>query len=235
VVDFAKYLKKPNQESNNMPDVKTIDINDPLLQAEMVEANPEADFFELPPPPPDDRDYMVKVGMGDRGMTVKRQMRKGDAEGNPTGPLFLIVALENRIIDPDQIWNDAPLFDNATSIIMNSSGTSLLHAILRALGHPALGRMNLSELRDHALSVFSSELTCGVSGKWEASIEDQNPKAKKKYRIVRKGMSNFPLIDPAHPELGYSPYAEVIDSDTKRPTGDTVRAQFKINRYFLIQ
>jgi hypothetical protein len=216
-----------------MPEVKTIDINDPILLQEMVEANAEADFFELPPPPPDDRDYVVKVGLGDRGMTVKRQMRKGDADGQPSGPLFLICALENRIIDADQPWNDAPLFDNATSIIMGSSGTSLLHAILRALGHPALGRMNLSELRDHALSVFSSELTCGVGGKWEASVKKEDGTGK--YKTIRKGMKNFPLIDPADPNSGHYPYADVIDPDTKKATGETVRAQFKINRYFLIQ
>jgi hypothetical protein len=216
-----------------MPEVKTIDINDPMLIQEMIEANPDANFFELPPPPPDDREYIVKVGLGDRGMTVKRQMRKGDMDGQPSGPLFLICALENRISDPDQPWNDAPLFDNATSIIMGSSGTSLLHAILRALGHPALGRMDLGTLRDHALSVFSSELTCGVTGKWEASVKREDGSGK--YRIIRKGMKNFPLIDPADPNSERYPYVEVIDPDTKKPTGEMVRAQFKINQYFLIQ
>lgn len=214
-----------------MPDVKDkIDINDPLLQQEMIEADPEADFFELPPPPPDDRDYQAKILLGERGVNVKHQKMSGDKDGQPTGPLFLIFALELRLIDPGQPWDDAPLFDNATSIVMRSSGTSLLHAILRAVGVPAMGRMTLAELRDHALGVFASEPVCLVSGKWEAQIED--PPGSKNYRAVKKGMKNFPLIDPAHPELGHYPYAEVFDPVTKQNTGEMARAQFRVNKYF---
>src|SRR6185437_4842434 len=168
-----------------MPDPDVIDINDPLLQQEMVEADPEADFFEMPPPPPDDRDYQVKILLGERGVVAKRQKRKGE-NGQPTGPLFLNFALELRIIDPDQPWDGAPLFDNATSIIMQSSGTSLLLAILRAVGQPATGRMSLDQLRDHALGVFASEPICSISGKWEAQIKDQDGK----YKTVKKGMHN---------------------------------------------
>src|SRR6202162_542536 len=111
-----------------MADPTTIDINDPILQQEMIEADPEADFFEQPPPPPDDREYQAKILLGERGVSVKYQKMNGDPDGRPSGPLFLSFALENRLIDPDMPWNDAPVFDNATSIVMRSSGTSLLHA-----------------------------------------------------------------------------------------------------------
>lgn len=205
-----------------MPDQDVIDINDPLLQQEMVEADPDADFFEMPPPPPDDRDYQVKILLGERGVNVKRQTKKTDQPGHPTGPLFLNFALELRIMDPDQPWDGAPLFDNATSIVMQSSGTSLLHGILRAVGQPAAGRMDLAALRDHALGVFASEPTCLISGKWEAQAKDQDGK----YKTVKKGMKNFPLIDPSHPELGHSPYAE------DKQTGEAARAQFRVNKYF---
>jgi hypothetical protein len=212
-------------------DERNININDPRLQQEMVEANPDADFFELPPPPPDDRQYMVKVMLGDKGIVAKRQLRKGDADGRPTGPYYLNAAIDCHILDPDTPWDGRILYENATSIIMPSSGTSLLHAILRALGYPALGKMPLTgpnSLCEHVLGVLSSEPTCGVEGKWEARAKD----ASGNYYTVKKGMRNFPLINPHNPEEGYSPLVDVIDPVTRRPTGEQARAQFRISKFF---
>jgi len=215
-----------------MPDdERNIDINDPRLQKEMVEANPDADFFELPPPPPDDQDYLVKVVLGEKGIVSNKQKRKGDAEGKPTGPYFLNVALECHILDPGQTWDNAKLFENATSIIMQSSGTSYLHAILRALGYPAVGKMPLAgpgSLAEHALSVFTSDATCMVSGKWEARAQT----ATGEWITVRKGMKNFPPIDPKDLAQGYSPYADIMDPITRRPTGEQARAQFRISKFY---
>ena len=214
-----------------MPDdPAVIDINDPLLQQEMVEADPEADFFELPPPPPDDREYQFKVMLGEKGITAKKQKRKGDPDGRPSGPVFLNVNLELRIVDPGQPWDNMPTQDYATSIVMQSSGTSKLHSILRALGAPAQGRMDLAALRDHIMGVLGSEPLCFGTGIWEARIEDSA--ADGGYRTVKKGMKNFPLVDPKQPELGHYPYAEVYDSTTKKPTGEQARAYFRINKYF---
>lgn len=217
-----------------MPQNDTIDINDPILQQEMVEADPEADYFELPPPPPDDREYQVKVLLGERGLSVKRQERKGDQDGQRTGPLFLNVSLEDRIVDPGQPWDNAACFDNATSIVMQNSGTSKLHSILRVVGAPAMGRMDLAALRDHTIGVLAGEPLAVITGKWEAQVKDEN--AKGGYRTVLKGMKNFPLIDPEHPELGHSPWAEDrirMDPKTRQQigTGEMVRARFQVDNY----
>lgn len=209
-----------------------IDINDPILQQEMIEADPEADYFELPPPPPDDIEYQVKVLLGDGGVTCKRQERKGDLNGQRTGPLFLNFALELRIVDPGQPWDNAACFDNATSIVMQNSGTSKLHSILRSLGAPAMGRMDLAALRDHMLGVLAGEPVTVIAGKWEARVKDPDGS----YRTVRKGMKNFPLIDPQHPELGHSPWTEDsvrMDPKTRQQigTGEMVRARFQVDNY----
>jgi len=217
-----------------MPDAKDIiDINDPILQQEMVEADPDADFFEQPPPPPDDREYQFKLGLGEGGVTVKHQERKGDSNGQRTGPLFLNFNLEVRVVDPGQPWDNMPTQDYATSIVMQSSGTSKLHSILRAVGAPALGRMDLAALRDHALGVFASEPLCFGQGQWEARAKDGDGS----YRTVRRGMKNFPLVDPQHPELGHSPWIEDavhVDAKTRAQvgTGEIVRAYFRVNKYF---
>jgi hypothetical protein len=208
-----------------------IDINDPMLQQEMVEANPDADFFEPPPPPPDDREYQVKVTLGDRGIVVRKQQKKEDPPNKPSGHLYLNVHLEERIIDPDMPWDNLPLYDNATSIVMggkDGAGTSALHTILRALRNPAAAKMTLSALKDHVLNVLASEPTAVITGKWEAQIEDGvRPNGSANYRTVKKGMKNFPLIDPANPAGGHYNYVE----DPK--TGETCRAQFRIERYRL--
>lgn len=211
-----------------MPEKNTIDINDPMLQQEMVEANPEADFFEPPPPPPDDREYQVRLILGERGIQVKRQYRKGVDEGAPSGPLYLNVHIEERIVDPDQPWDNRTLNENATSIVMQSTGTSALHTILRACGCPALGRMSLMELKDHTLNALAGEPLAVISGRWEAQVEDSDPKTGEKvYRTICKGMKHFPMIDPRDPSLGYSNIA--VD----KRTGEEARAQFRVQRYRL--
>ncbi len=206
----------------------TIDINDPLLQQEMIEANPDADFFEPPPPPPDDREYQVKVMLGDRGVVVRRQRKKDETDANASGPLYLNFHLEERIIDPDQPWDNMPVYDNATSLVMGSNGTSALHTILRALQMPARGQMSLAQLKDHVLNVLAGEPTTVILGKWEAQVEDGVlPNGKTNYRTVKKGMKNFPLIDPSNPALGHSHYIE------DKATGEVCRAQFRVERYRL--
>lgn len=213
-------------------DKEVIDINDPILQQEMVEADPEADYFEMPPPPPDDREYQVKLLLGEKGPMVKRQERKGDSNGERTGPLFWNFPLELHFIEPGQPWDNDVCFDNATDIVMQRSGTSKIHSILRSLGSPAMGRMSKAELRDFVLGVLAGEPIGIITGKWEASVKMDDGT----YRLVLKGMKNFPLIDPQRPELGHSPWAEdrvKFDHKTKQQvgTGEMIRARFVPDNY----
>ncbi len=221
-----------------MPDDKgIIDINDPILQQEMVEADPDADWFEQAAPPPDDRDYQVKILLGEHGMIAKKQQRKGDTNGTRTGPMFLSLELELRIVDPGQPWDNMPTSYWADSLIWDNKGTSKLHTILRAVGAPARGNMTIADLRDHTLGVLASEPLAFCEGKWEARAKD----AENEYRTVLKGMKNFPLIDPQHPEHGHSPFVEDVVTKRRDPktqqivevgTGEVVRAYFRVNRIF---
>jgi len=226
-----------------MPEEQIIDINDPrLLAQEPIEANPHADFFELPPPPPDSWqgkpiDYQVKILLGPNGAKVKQQSRKGDADGAPSGPFYLAFDLEVRIQDPGQPWHNMPSKYYADSLIWDSKETSKLHTVLRALGQPALGRMLLPDLQRHAIGVLAGEPVCFGNGRWEARVKDPTGE----YRTVKKGMKNFPLLDPAQPDLGYSPWAEdevhmAIDPQTKQRvqvgTGEMVRAYFNFTNFF---
>jgi hypothetical protein len=174
-----------------MPEPEKIDINDPRLQQEMVEANPDANFFDPTPPPPDDRELQVVVRVDDEGPSAKKQAKRGDPQGGPfTGPLVVSFPLVLQVVDPGQPWDAQYIYDNASSGISDAKGTSRLHTILRALGAPALGNMSLAQLRDHAINVFSTEPTAFITGEWEARCED--PKARGGWRTCCRGMKNFP-------------------------------------------
>jgi hypothetical protein len=200
----------------------TIDINDPQLQSEMVEANPDANFFDPPPPPPDDRELQMVITVSDEGPSAKKSFRRGDPEGKPSGPLVVSFPLILRVVDPGQPWDNIAVYDNASSNVSDNKGTSRLHTILRALGAPALGAMSLAQLRDHAANVFSTEPTAWVEGEWEARVED--PKARGGYRTACRGMKNFPK-DESKPS-GY----DHIFVDSK---AGKVAARYRVNNYLI--
>jgi len=201
-----------------------ISINDPELLKEIVEADPEADFFEAPPPPPEG-DYMVKLFLGQKGIVIRRQKRKDVDQGDArTGPLHVAVWMDVHILDPGQPWDDTTCSYFADSIISDRKkrpgqplGTSKLHTILRAVNQPAIGAMSLPELLQHTQSVLASEPTCGARGQWVAKAGKEED-----YRIVLTGMNNFPLLDPQHPEFGHD--HNIIDPKTNQ----AVRAYFNI-------
>jgi len=208
-----------------MPDVDTIDINDPALQQEMVEADPEANFFEAPPPPPDDREYEVRI-VCEEAPKIARQAKKGEQKGKGTGPLYANFSLTLRIVAPNEPWDNQPVFDKATSMVMENSGTSRLHSILRAVRAPALGRMTLRELIDHATNVFATEPTAFIEGEWESSIEAPGNKRADKggYVRARRGMQNF-VKDDTKP----SGYNHVWDDPELGPAP----AKFRVTNYII--
>jgi hypothetical protein len=231
---------------------KIDNINDPRLQQEMVEADPDADLYEVAAPPPDSQPdgmpitYQVKLILGSDGLTAKQQFRDGDAEGRPSGAYYLNVSIEAYIIDPGGPFDNWVLYENnATSLLQvkrgakqNSdgpSGTSTLHTILRSVGYPMLGKVPLTgpgSLAEHTVGVLSSEPVCGITGRWEASCPNPYSKSRKdKYRDVCLGMKNFPLVDRNNPDLGHSPLVDIIDPITRVATGQA-RAKFKIRRFF---
>lgn len=205
-------------------DKLTYDINDPALQHEMVEADPEKDFFELPVPPPDGR-HRVRVLLGERNITIKRQAKKGERKDAATGPFFVNAEIENRIDSPNEYGDGMPVFDYATSIIMASSGTSRLHGILRAIQAPAPARLSIQDLARHVVNTLASETaTAEVETIWEAQVKETK-NGVDSYRTVCKGMKNFPPDDTS--PTGYSPIA--ID----KVTGQECRARAQVVRYYL--
>jgi len=175
--------------------------------------------------PVGDGRHTVIVLLGERGITIKRQAKKGERKEDASGPFFINAELENTVQNPTGYGDGMKVFDYATSIIMQSSGTSRLHGVLRAIGAPAPARLSIQELARHVVNTLASETaTCEIESQWEAQIKETK-NGRDEYRTVCKGMKNFPPDDTS--PTGYSPIA--ID----KITGQECRARAQVVRYYL--
>ena len=194
------------------------DINDLSLMSEPVEVDGSItgeDFFQ--PPIPDDGDHLARLTLGDRGIKASRQ--KDKSTGQKSGKGFLMVHLAVELLD-DSGNKVGVIFDNPTSIVMESVNTSKLHAILDACGNPAPARATLGELLAHTEATLAQSPQVEVTTQWEARYNkgtDTDPD----YKTLLKGQKKF----PPKPDGGYERI--VMDPET----GERVTAQAVIRKY----
>lgn len=206
----------------------SFDINDPELLNEPIEVEGEVsseDFFK--PVLPDEGDYISILRLGDRGIKVDRQ--KEGEERKRTGKPYLNVhfALELQGENGEKVGT---AFDQATSIVMPNMGTSRLHAIMDLAGSPIPARSTLGEVLNEVETTLAQNPQIGATIQWLAQIEDTSKPegSKERYRLVLRGQKKFPPIldSEGKPTGKYDP--EVVDSKT----GETVRAQIKVTKYW---
>jgi hypothetical protein len=191
------------------PDVEKLDINDPSLEVENLDINPEADAFAFPPPPPDNT-YRAKL--------KSKQVNNAPFEPKKAknGTLYLYTAIEARIIDPAGKQDDWPVFDNFVStMVMENSGTSRVAGILKALGQPVPARTSHKDLIQRLIDVLAGEPEVQITTMWEGYCETCD-------KTVVKGMKRFP---------------KAADGDSHQANmacpkdGTEVRAQARIVKY----
>lgn len=200
-----------------------VDIFDQSLATEEVDINPEANFFQFPPPPPESGNpYRVKLKRGQKGW--QQYPGKNGKSG------YLASDIEARIIAPgDDKLDDKPLFDNfASTMVMQSTHMSKVGGVLKAIyetrnqGETLSGHTSHKELAQALQSEFDKESEVGVVIQWEAYCEACSTDEK---RVVVRGEKRFPqLEDGSHSgEL------------THGPCGSTLSAQAKIVRYVALK
>lgn len=166
---------------------KPVDLNDLQLADEQVDLNADADAF-AGPPPPNDGDHLAKLSMGKRAVTGGK-----DKRGRP----FYIVDTNAKLIAG--AFDGRILFDNVSTIVMDSSGTSRMAGVLKALGHQVGGRTSIVELSRLYVNTLVGEPQVTVQSQWTAYCADCKAEADasggkrgKKNGIVLRGEKRFP-------------------------------------------
>jgi hypothetical protein len=197
------------------PDINQLDLLNEVVEVEGGASSEE--FFQ--PPLPDDGEHLAILRLGDRGIKVDRQRSDSkNKSSDRTGPAFLNVHLQVKLLDA--AGNETlSVFDNLSSVVMQSAGTSRLHAVLDLAGFAAPGRMTLGELKTLTETALAQNPRVKVYTQWEAQTEV--PPGSKTYVTVLKGQKKFPTTD-----------AGKFDPDVIDPkSGQACRAQARIIKY----
>jgi hypothetical protein len=160
-----------------------VDINDLSLANEEVEVNSEADAF-AGPPPPDDGDHRAKLKLGQRKVTAGKTK-----QGLP----YFMVHIEATLNEPGQRFDGAKVFDSASSMVMQSSGTCRIAGILRqGLKETVPSRIGSRDLTKMLVDRLAGEPDTIVKTQWTAYCGDCKESGKSKRGIVLRAQSRFP-------------------------------------------
>jgi hypothetical protein len=166
---------------------KPVDLNDLQLADEQVDMNADADAFAGPPPPLDG-DYRAKLSIGKRGAIQGKDKNKA---------LFYMVHTQAKIIAGD--FENRVVFDNPSTMVMQSSGTSRIGGIMKALGEPVGGRVGILDLTRRYAEKLTGEPEVTITTQWSAycgdcktDYDNSGGKRGKKGGIVLRAMKRFP-------------------------------------------
>lgn len=189
-----------------------IDINDQSLQSqieEQVEMDPEADAFSFPAPPPDGV-YEVRMQPSDQGWE-RRYSKKLNKH-------YLQIGLELRIVDPGGEFDDKPIFDNASDIVMQGTRICRIAGILKALGEAIPSKTTNIELCRKFEEVLATNPSLRIKTRWEGYSKDQE-------KTVKRGMASFPKNAEGKPLHVFE------DPNTK----EEITANVRIQRYMPLE
>lgn len=202
------------------------DINDLSLLNEVVEVDGQAsseEFFN--PPLPDDGEHQVVMRLGNNGIRANRSWEGKGSARKRTGPAFLDVHVQLKAVGDNGAEGPTIGFDHLTSLVMQSAGTSRLHAAMDQFGFPLPSRASLGEIKAAVETAIAQNPQGVVVTQWEAQV-NAGTKDSPDYQTVLKGQKNFPQNGTAPDgKVKYSP--EVTDPKS----GQVVRAQVNIVRY----
>lgn len=172
-----------------------IDLNDPNLQVENLEVNPEKDQFAYPAPPP--------AGTYDAKLKIKQKDGVDFYRGETgKGKKYLATQIEARLVivggdESLQRYDNWPIFDNFVStLVQEQAGTNKIVGILKAVGQQVPAKTTDVELARLLRDKLAGEPSCKITIDWEASAETGQTDDRGKAIYERfKGMKRFPA-DP---------------------------------------
>jgi len=185
---------------------QAVDINQLDLMNEPVEVDSNAsseEFFN--PPLPDDGEHTVVMALGNRGVKAERQWEGEGKNRKRTGAGFLNIHLALKALKPTGGEGGTIAFDQFTTIVMESAGTSRAHAAFDLAGFKLTER-TLGGLKDEIERAIAQHPKVGIVTRWEAQV-NVGTKENQEWENVCVGQKNFPQILDAdgNPTGRYSP------------------------------
>jgi hypothetical protein len=178
-----------------------LDPNDPRLVSEELNANPEADAYAQPAPPPDG-DYRAKLKL------VQKELRGQKVDyipalwGKSPSQAVFVTGIEASIIDPSGKYDGLKAYDfNVSTFVGRDSATkvtTILSKLRRPDGKPWADkhtRMAPKAWMDLLVQALAGEPEVGVATQWEWSCADCGKESKAKGTAYAKsvlGMHKFP-------------------------------------------
>lgn len=216
-----------------MPDLQMdsiIDMDALSLFSEVEDINPEADFTDRPPLPPEfDSNgtpirYLVTMKLIQDSKTGAVAKPKQTSQGKA----YLMLSLDYLIEDEGMPWNGTGV-RAWPSTMVGRAGTSEVDSLLKALtGSPGLG-MSHGQKVQTVLQYINAGKPVRISGRWEATetLSKEEREAGADYpRPFVRGMANFPKrVLPSG--------SEVYDELENNPaTGKPCQTNFRVVGYW---
>jgi hypothetical protein len=192
----------------------SVDLDDPSLLQQELDADPTADAYASPPPVPKGwyrvklKSLEVKKKSGEKAPYAVYEEMDYSTPGSPkpvinpkTGKpqAYVSTALEARIQDPGGSYDNVPVFDRFVDSRINRRTKAMkILTVLSALRQKAPTPYQAKTLIETLLKALASEPECDVEIDWEgqpSQSANEAIKAAKEKAPRLKGMHNFPLVD----------------------------------------
>jgi len=194
-----------------------LDPNDPRLVSEELHANPDADAYAQPAPPPDGK-YRVKLKLAQKEVNGQKVDYVPKLWGAAPGQAVLVTGVEAQIIDGTGKYDGLKAYDYNVSTFVSRDSATKVTTIVNKLRRPDGSswitphqRLAPKGWMDLLVQALAGEPELGIETAWEYSCQACGEEAKaagKKYPRSVTGMHHFPPEqDQSKRKLGqlYSP------------------------------
>jgi hypothetical protein len=186
----------PSDEAQNL-----LDPNDPRLVSEELNANPDADAYAQPAPPPDGK-YRVKLKLAKKKSGNDEVDFTAALWGKAPGQAVFVLGIEAGIIDPTGKYDGLKAYDFNVSTFVGRDNATKVTTVLSKLRRPdgtpwvvPHTRLSPKGWIELLVKALAGEPELGIESQWEYSCADCGKAAKASGNAYPKsvnGMHKFP-------------------------------------------
>jgi len=220
-----------------------LDPNDPRLVSEELNANPEADAYAQPAPPPDGK-YRVKLKLAQKDVNGQKVDFAPALWGKAPGQAVFVTGIEASIIDPTGKYDGLKAYDFNVSTFVGRDNATKVTTILGKLRKPDGSpwapphtRMPARGWIELLVRALAGEPELGVETQWEYSCQECGKAAKaagKDYPRAITGMHKFPAEQDKQKRAAGQLYSPEMKCAANAAHGYT-RARISIARFLSLE